>query len=71
MAPEYDAACERVRRAMIEFYESPGLEQRRAAAVERTAIEEIKAALLKYRHLDDHVLRTAFMEFVAQDVLES
>ena len=56
---------------MIEFYESPGLEQRRAAAVERTAIEEIKAALLKYRHLDDHVLRTAFMEFVAQDVLES
>jgi len=56
---------------MVDFYDLPGFEDRKAAAIERTAINEIRSALTKYRHLEEHVLRAAFMEFIVAEVLES
>lgn len=69
LAREHADASSRIRDAIVAWYDAPDASERKAKAVERKAIEEIKGALLRYRHLDQDILVTAFREFVAEDVL--
>lgn len=69
LASEYDEAGSRIRRQIIEFYDAPDFAARRSAAVEQKAFEEIRAALMRFRHLDESVLRRAYQQFLVEDVL--
>lgn len=71
LSPEFNEASDRIRKFILDFNSSDNFEKLRQECIERVAIDDIKNSLIRYRHLDDRVLRTAFKEFIVGDILES
>ena len=71
LGDEMKAVSARVAVQYEKVFDAKLLADEKAKYVERTAVKEIKAALYKFRHLDEQVIKTALREFVAEDVLSA
>ncbi len=59
----------RIRKEFLSFFERPDLSKLKSDFVEKTAVEEIKRVLYKFRHVEERVILSAFKEFVVSELL--
>jgi len=69
LADEILLAKERIKNSFVDAINDPTLEQSKKTYLERRAIDDVKASLMRFKSVNNDILRSAFDEFLCELII--